>query len=189
MADESPESMWTSFHAALIGGERWAEFDRVYGPVIRAWAARCGLQAADSDDLAQQVYLKLTTALRSYDRERGAFRGWLFRVVRNEVLSHLRHRGRHPGQYGTGDSDVREVLEQQAAEDLATELGGLAESRLKMLSELQARCAPQTWELVTAFHAGQPAAEVAARFGTTVGAVHQAVYRVRKLAQALGMTP
>jgi RNA polymerase sigma-70 factor (ECF subfamily) len=185
MAEGTAGSMWTSFHAALIRGDRWDEFDRIYGPIIRTWMAKHRLQATDADDLAQQVYLKLSKGLESFDKNRGAFRGWLHTVVRNEVQNYFRQRARHPDGFATGDTAVRELIEQQASEDLASELSGLADSRMQMLNNLQAQCSQQTWNLVIAFHAGQSAAEVAGLYRTTVGAVHQAVYRVKKLAQEL----
>jgi RNA polymerase sigma-70 factor (ECF subfamily) len=183
MSVEPEGSMWTSLHAALVSGERWDEFDRVYGPVIRAWAAQRGLQPADADDLAQQVFLKLTAALGSYDKERGAFRGWLYRVVANEVANHFRAKARRPD--GVSPDDPAGWLEQAAVDDLASDLSGLADTRLHKLEGIKARCTPQTWALVTAFYTGQSAAEVAAAHNTTVGAVHQAVYRLKGLAKAL----
>jgi RNA polymerase sigma-70 factor (ECF subfamily) len=181
--------MWTSFHAALIGGRRWEEFDRVYSPVIRAWVNKYQIREAETQDVTQLVFMKLIAALPRYDSDRGPFRGWLFRVVQNEALSYLRRRARHPGEVGTGDSAVQERLEREAAEDLASDLSDLADRRRAAVDAIRARVEPRTWEMVVAFHGGMTAAEVADRFGTTPGAVHQAVHRVGKLARSLEVAP
>jgi RNA polymerase sigma-70 factor, ECF subfamily len=190
MSGETPKSMWTTLHAALIGGTRWEEFLGIYGPVIRTWASKMGHQDAVIDDLTQEVYMKLFKGgLERYDKDKGEFRGWLFRVLQNVIINYFRTRGRRPGDDGTGDSKIQERLEQEAADDLATELSNLTNSHFKLIEQLQAKCNPQTWEMVTAFCAGQSAAEVAAQFGTTAGAIYQAVYRIKKLAQTLKKTP
>lgn len=72
---------------------RAEEFARLYGPVLRRFAAqsrvgRRPLQPADRDDLMQEALLAVRRALPSfrYDPARGRFRAYLRRVVRNLVL-------------------------------------------------------------------------------------------------------
>lgn len=66
--------------------EAWSRFDKCYRPIIREWAIRTGLSAAD-DDVVQVVMLKLTAALPDfeYDPQHG-FRRWLRKVVRNAII-------------------------------------------------------------------------------------------------------
>src|SRR5262245_20345719 len=102
MADDELRSMWTSFHAALIAGQRWEEFDSIYRPVIRAWCAKHGLQPADADDLTQQVFAKLCQVLPTYDKERGDFRGWLWTIVHRQICDFFEKRSRRPADEGSG---------------------------------------------------------------------------------------
>ena len=62
----------------------WARFVDRYGPRIYAWCRRWGLQDADAQDVAQDILLKLSRTLTTfeYDRSR-SFRAWLRAVVRN----------------------------------------------------------------------------------------------------------
>src|SRR5271156_739538 len=64
--------------------EAWDEFVRHYHPMIHAWCVKRGLQVSDADDVAQDVLVKLLTAMRKfrYDPSR-SFRGWLRSVTHN----------------------------------------------------------------------------------------------------------
>jgi RNA polymerase sigma-70 factor (ECF subfamily) len=64
-------------------------FDRVY-----AYLRLLLRDANEAEDVAQQVFLKLLSALGRYDRREQPFRAWLFVVVRNCALNHLRDTGR-----------------------------------------------------------------------------------------------
>ena len=46
--------------------EAWDEFVHRYQPMIRAWCLKWGAQAFDADDVAQQVLIKLMSAMKTY---------------------------------------------------------------------------------------------------------------------------
>src|SRR6187431_487398 len=95
----------------------WAEFVKLYGPVIYGFARKRGLQDADAADLMQEVLRSVSSAAQrlDYDRARGTFRGWLFTVTRNKIFNFLESRGRRV--VGSGDSRVQQRLEQEASAD------------------------------------------------------------------------
>jgi RNA polymerase sigma-70 factor (ECF subfamily) len=79
--------------------EAWDECIRRYHPVIHSWCAKWGLQVSDADDVAQDVMVKLLTAMRTfrYDPAR-SFRAWL-RTVTQHAFGHFSQRARqrtHP---------------------------------------------------------------------------------------------
>jgi RNA polymerase sigma factor (sigma-70 family) len=61
----------------------WADFVAYYENFIYHILRRMELNTEDCDDLVQDILLKLWKSLESYDMEKGRFRTWLGRVVRN----------------------------------------------------------------------------------------------------------
>lgn len=79
--------------AARPDSPRAEEFARLYEPVLRRYvaASRIGhapIQPADRDDLVQEVFLAVRSALPGfrYESGRSCFRAYLRRAVRNAVL-------------------------------------------------------------------------------------------------------
>src|SRR5947209_3674827 len=66
----------------------WAEFIDLYTPLVYGYARKQGLQDADAADLTQEVLGALAGAVGrlEYDPHRGAFRNWLFTVVRRKLV-------------------------------------------------------------------------------------------------------
>jgi RNA polymerase sigma factor (sigma-70 family) len=94
----------------------WGEFVGLYAPLIHSYGRRRGLQDSDAADLTQEVLCRVARSAGGfqYDPARGSFRGWLLTVTLNEVRKLTTRLARQTG--GTGDSDVRQFLEQQPDE-------------------------------------------------------------------------
>lgn len=169
MPDDSRPSMWSSFHAALIGGQRLDEFDAIYGRLVRNWAARHGLQPADAADLCHDLYVQLPKKMSKYDpAQMGTFHGWLRTVVFNMTRDHFRRLKRE-----------EEAGKEVAVDELAAGVSELAESRRAALDAVRAECSARDWEIALACKVGGlKAVEAAREFGTSAGAVYQAVHRV-----------
>ena len=163
--------------------QAWAEFVDIYAPLIYGFAQKQGLQDADAADLTQEVLgaVARSAARLDYDPARGTFRGWLFRVVRNELCDFGAARRRH--RPGTGDTDMKRVLEEQPApsEDDVAAWEREYERQLFALACDQVRRDFQetTWQAfwLTAI-LGKSGKEVAGVLGVSTAAVYLAKRRV-----------
>jgi RNA polymerase sigma factor (sigma-70 family) len=156
----------------------WTEFVDLYVPVIYGYARQQGLQDADAVDLSQEVLSAVAGAVGrlEYDPQRGAFRSWLFTVVRRR-LANWRRAQRHQPRGGT-----QRLLEQCPLPE-----GGEAEWEAEWEQRLFAWACAQvrrhvsdvTWQAFwrTAID-GQPGKQVAADLGLSAGAVYLARRRV-----------
>src|SRR5262245_20822253 len=68
-------------------GGAWREFVELYMPLVYGYARKQGLQHAGAADLSQDVLGAVAGAVGrlEYDPDRGAFRNWLFTVVRRKL--------------------------------------------------------------------------------------------------------
>src|SRR5438132_1655098 len=75
-------------------GAAWREFVDLYGPLVYGYARKQGLQDADAADLTQDVLGAVAGGVGrlEYDPQRGAFRNWLFTVVRRKLSNWRRAR-------------------------------------------------------------------------------------------------
>ena len=97
----------------------WDRFVELYQPMIRDWCLRWGSQPADAEDVAQQVLLKLLTAMKNYRRLAGSgFRGWLKTVTHNAWLDFVDSRHNSAQYPGSIDSitDSNDALADLEAE-------------------------------------------------------------------------
>ncbi len=162
----------------------WSEFIARYGPQIRSWCRRWGLQEADADDVTQAVLALLSAKLRAfvYDPRR-RFRAWLKTLTRHAWSDFVSARIRQLG--GSGDSSILEALNSAPARaDLETRLQEAFDLELleTAMASVRERVAPTTWSAfqLTAID-GLTGAEAAARLGMAVGLVFKARSNVQKL--------
>jgi RNA polymerase sigma-70 factor (ECF subfamily) len=162
----------------------WSQFVEHYGTKIYGWCRKQGLQEADAQDVTQNVLLKLAGKMRdfSYDASR-SFRAWLRTLTHHAWSDFLESRGR-PG-LGSGDSQVKDVLDNVAArDDLVQHLEEEFDRELleEAMTRVRLRVAPQTWEAfrLTALE-GLAGAEAAGRIPMQVAQVFVAKRRVQNM--------
>jgi RNA polymerase sigma-70 factor (ECF subfamily) len=160
----------------------WAEFVDLYVPVIYGYARKQGLQDADAVDLSQEVIAAVAAAVSrlDYDPQRGAFRSWLFTVVRRK-LANWRRAQKHRPQ-STGARATQWLLEQCPVPGGAeAEWEAEWEQRVFAWACEQVRrdVSVATWQAFwrTAIE-DQPGKQVAADLGLSAGAVYLARRRV-----------
>src|ERR1700730_13569710 len=97
----------------------WKEFVDLYAPLVYGYARKQGLQDADAADLSQDVLGAVAGAVGrlEYDPQRGAFRNWLFTVVRRK-LSNWRRAQQNRMEVGN-DTATHQLLEQCPAPERA----------------------------------------------------------------------
>jgi RNA polymerase sigma factor (sigma-70 family) len=161
----------------------WVEFVEVYGPLVRRLARGRGLQHADAEDLAQEVFRVVAAAIErgDYDPVRGSFRGWLFRIARNLAVNAWVARGRHPR--GSGDTGVMHLLEEEPARPDHDSAQFETEYHRRLLEwaadRVRVEFSPGAWQAFWATGVeGRPAAVVAQELGMGVGSVYNAKSRV-----------
>jgi RNA polymerase sigma-70 factor, ECF subfamily len=163
----------------------WEQFVRLYTPLLLNLARRLGLQAADTADLVQDVFVALVEVMPHfrYDPNR-SFRAWLGTLALNRWRDRLRKRAAIP--VGAHDpvwdrlvaGDPKEAFEE-------------TEYRTMLLSRALALVRPEfsldTWTVFQlAVLEGVAPAEAARRLGTTANAVYLARARVvRRLREVL----
>jgi RNA polymerase sigma factor (sigma-70 family) len=165
-----------------LDGAAWGQFVDLYAPLIYGYLRNQGLQDADAADLCQEALASVSGAVGrlDYDPARGAFRNWLFTVVRRKLLNW--RAAREDKALASGDSGNQRLLEQcpaPAADD--AEWQAEWERRLFAWACEQVRpsVTTATWQAFwrTAFE-DQPGKRVAADLGITVAAVYLARGRV-----------
>ncbi len=94
----------------------WQEFVEIYRPVILRLAQRKAMQAADAEDIAQEVLTVVAKAVEQWehDPQRAKFRTWLHRVANNAILNAL---SRGKPDRGAGGPSLQAALNQKESRD------------------------------------------------------------------------
>lgn len=172
--------------------EAWRRFTRLYGPLVFHWCRQQGLSEHDSADAMQDVFLSVSRSISTYEsRTESTFRGWLWTVTRNQVISLLRRRARHGVAKG-GTANWQHLLEM--AESLSCDPDEFT-SQLELdalhqraLNQVQTEFRPRTWSIFWRnVVEDQSTDAVATEFEISANAVRQIRSRVlRRLRQELG---
>jgi RNA polymerase sigma-70 factor (ECF subfamily) len=142
-------------------------FDHVYRYLVVALK-----NDEDAQEIAQDVFTRVLGSLDRYDESRGAFRDWLFAVVRNRALDHLRRASR---QEAIAPERIRSYMPSVTA--LAIGVSERLDPRVDVQAIVEALPAAQRRAIVLRFVFDMNAAEIAAILGTTADAVRHSQHR------------
>jgi RNA polymerase sigma-70 factor, ECF subfamily len=128
--------------------------------------------AHEAEDITQNVFLKLMTAIQKYEQRETPFAAWILRVARNMTLDHMRARRQIPFE------EVR--TDDHGHEQVGFERAWCLRDALKRLPDEQREV------LVLRHIAGLAPSEIAKRLGKSESSVHGLHHRGRwALQQAL----
>jgi RNA polymerase sigma-70 factor (ECF subfamily) len=163
--------------------QAWDEFARLYQPVVYRLALRRGFQHADAEELVQEVMLAVARAVEGWvpDQDQGRFRDWLHRIARNLMINFLTRRKHQV--WGTGKSDMQQMLEAKSESDAAItqmfEIEIRREGFRWAAKQVQKEVKQNTWQAFWMSAIDDvPVAEVARQLGMSVGSVYIARSRV-----------
>jgi len=160
----------------------WSDFLAIYRPVVVRMACGRGLQHADADDLAQQVFLSVARAIEDWEpnAHQPPFRFWLSRITRNAIVNALTRR---KPDAACGSTSVQEMLRELPERNDETTQQLIEESRREAMrwaaDEIRNEFTELTWAIFwqTSIE-GESVAEVARQQDKTPGAVYMARFRV-----------
>jgi RNA polymerase sigma-70 factor (ECF subfamily) len=171
--------------------EAWRRLVHLYQPLVLAWCRRDGVQAADAEDVAQEVFAATAANLDRFRRDRpgDTFRGWLRTITHNQALQLFRRNRGRP--QAAGGSDALQNLQEMAdplpgpGEEESVEIDQLYHRALEMVrSEFEERTWQAFW-LTTV--EGRLPADLAAELNMTTNNIRQAKSRVlRRLREEVG---
>jgi len=144
----------------------YAEFLTEFGGNIKSFCIRYSENVDDADDLMQEIFAALWTAmpgLRTAAPGRVKNR-WLYRLMISVLIKHLRHR---PDLI----TMPTELLPEPCAEEDASD---------SLLSDLAAWLSDDERELVAELRYGTTVAELAVKYGSSIGSVNARLSRIRR---------
>ncbi len=136
-----------------------------YFPDVLAYVRSVVRDHHAAEDITQNVFAKLITAIRKYEERDVAFAAWIFRVARNASLDYLRAQRQIPVE------DVR------ITDDADHELD--RDRRQAVVDALSELPSAQQEVLVLRHIAGYSPTEIADRLGKTEGSIHGLHHRGR----------
>lgn len=156
----------------------WEEVAAEQGRFVYSLAYRLTGSTADAEDLAQDVLLRVRTALVRY--RPGSLEGWLLRITTNLFYDRMRHRSRHPTEpldelSESGEGEPPSVLPTPEDSALRGELRTVVEQALNELP-YQFRIAVLLCDLYQMSYE-----EIGSTMGWRLGTVRSRIHRGRAL--------
>ena len=169
--------------------QAWVDFLLCYEPFIRGWCRRW--DAANADDLTQEVLLQLVRKIDKFDPAKGTrFRGWLAKVARNAVITAYRAKARHVLPLETIDMAKVAAKTPDEIPDEALASLDQALAAAEMLENVRARVKPTNWRAFWGYKIeGRPVSEVARELDMTTQAVCVTSRRIYDMLQKEAARP
>jgi len=164
-------------------------YDR-HARAIYSLALRMLADAAEAEDVVQDVFTQAWRQAGLYDPARAAVIGWLLVIARARTLDRLRARRSRIASAGTGPDpvDIADVTPGQDVQAIGREQGSRVRAALAALS------AAQREAIELAYYKGLSQSDIAARLqqplGTVKTRIRSGLLRLREILRgSLGETP
>jgi RNA polymerase sigma-70 factor (ECF subfamily) len=175
--------------------ESWRTFFDLYWRMLYNVARRAGLADADAQDVVQETVVAVARQMPEfrYDRAKGTFKHWLFRIVRRRVADHLRRVYRQPPMGELAFDPLAEDDESAAVvpEDTTGEFGTAWEQEWEQavldtaVARVREQANPKHFQVFDyCVKQGWPAGKVAATLGMNIAQVYLARHRVSHAVKA-----
>ena len=142
---------------------------RIVLHVARLYAA----QAADREDLAQEIRIQLWRAFPSYDASRAAITTWMYRIALNVGISHLRQDSARAQRFEPWDDALADTVADPRPAPGAVD-------PLRELAARVERLGPLDRALVLLYLDDRPAAEIADVLGISASNVGTRIDRIKQ---------
>jgi RNA polymerase sigma-70 factor, ECF subfamily len=160
-----------NFLGAAIAGAQQGDMDALhylyvrYADDVYGFVNSIVRDCHAAEDVTQNVFGKLMTAIQRYQQREVPFAAWILRVARNAALDHMRARRQIPVEEVRIDDEGDEQIGFDRSQSLRDALRRLPEDQREVL--------------VLRHVAGLTPAEIARRLGKTEGSVHGLHHRGR----------
>ena len=168
----------------------WVRLFNLYAPAIRRFAELQGTPSAESEDVTQEIFLRLVAILRGgrYRADAGRFRCYLATLVRNELVSRWRK------VQARAACVPLDAVPDEAIAMLPPEAAALLDAKWRLARHEAAvehaltktALSRQSREIYRAYALeGRPIDEVASAFGVSRNVVAQVKVRVNRMVASL----
>jgi RNA polymerase sigma-70 factor (ECF subfamily) len=159
--------MFADLVEAIAARADRAAFTRLFayfGPRVKGYLVRLGLDAAQSEELTQDVMVAVWRKAGSFDRRQASAATWIFRIARNRRIDVFRQERR-------ASLDARDPVFQPAPETAPDEAAQASQREVRVRRAME-DLPPQQRELVrAAFYEDRSHREIADRTGMPLGTV------------------
>ncbi len=175
--------------------ESWRTFFDLYWRMLYNVARRAGLTEVDAQDVVQETVVAVARQMPEfrYDRAKGTFKHWLFRIVRRRVADHLRRVYRQPPKGELAFDPLAEDDESAGgvAADSTGEFGEAWEQEWEQavldaaVARVREKVNPKHFQVFDyCVRQGLPAGRVAATLGMNIAQVYLARHRISHAVKA-----
>lgn len=167
----------------------WSQFVEIYEPLILRTARQLGLDGNDARDATQEVLVHVARVVKKWHPQdrKGAFRGWLVRVARNQMLKLIERSTMLKVE--SGSENAQTLLTRQLTDDVARTDFFNVEFRkqvfMYVVTKIQSSFTQKTWQAFWRTYIDeQPLQRVAEELEISVGAIYVARSRVMSKLQS-----
>jgi len=169
----------------------WDEFATIYGPVVFTVATSRGFQAADAENLVQEVFMAVASSISNWLQrdDRGSFRAWLLRIARNAAVDMITQKATRSLGHDGSEAHVH-LANLPASSELSSALDLEYERMVFQWASERVResVAEHTWRAfwltsIEAFSVEEAAAQLNTRPGNIYFARSRVMARIKELVQ------